>query len=79
MSKHKLKTAKCGPREAKFGTILLRLRMELEDERTLLLSNFYVPQSVYVNLPTKKGYKVIQQTVEGEYECMFLTRILCNN
>mmetsp|Transcript_11555 Transcript_11555/g.25337 ORF Transcript_11555/g.25337 Transcript_11555/m.25337 type:complete len:715 (+) Transcript_11555:140-2284(+) len=58
-------TAKLGPREAKFGTIKLRLRMELEDERSLLLSNFQLPQSVYVNVESKKDFEVIQETVEG--------------
>ena len=58
-------TATCGPREAKFGTVKLRLRMELEDERTLLISNFQLPQSVYVNVHAKKDYEVIKETVEG--------------
>lgn len=39
--------------------------MELEDERTLLLSNFNLPESVYVNVPNHKDYEVIHQTVEG--------------
>lgn len=58
-------TAKSTPREAKFGTIRIRLRLELEDERTRLLSNFTFPGSVYVNVHTKKDYEVIYQTVEG--------------
>ena len=61
-------TATCGPREAKFGTVKLRLRMELEDERTLLISNFQLPQSVYVNVHAKKDYEVIKETVEGEVD-----------
>ena len=58
-------TAVCSPRENKFGTISLRLRMEMEDERALLLSNFVLPQSVYVNVHNKKELEVIKQTVEG--------------
>jgi len=58
-------TAVCSPRENKFGTISLRLRIEMEDERALLLSNFALPQSVYVNVHSKKELEVIKQTVEG--------------
>ena len=58
-------TAKCNPREKKCGSITIRVRMELENERTLLLSNFRYPESVYVNSETKKDYKVMHQTVHG--------------
>ena len=57
-------TAKCGPREPR-GTITLRMRLEMEDERTRLLSNFVLPESIYVNVGTKKDFEVVQQTVEG--------------
>ena len=39
--------------------------MELEDERSLLLSNIQMPLTVYVNSKTKKDFEVIQETVEG--------------
>lgn len=55
-------------RESKYGTIKIRLRLELEDERTLLLSNFRLPQDVYVNVDNKKDYEVIKQTVEGNLD-----------
>lgn len=58
------KSAKCGPREPN-GTIKIRLRLELEDERTLLLSNFQLPLTVDINVDKKKDFKVIKQTVEG--------------
>jgi len=61
------KTAQC-VREPNFGTIKIRLRMELEDERTLLLSNFQLPQSVYVNVDSKKDYEVIRKTVNGNFD-----------
>ncbi|KAL7446886.1 hypothetical protein ACHAXM_011668 [Skeletonema potamos] len=61
-------TAKCNQRENKYGTITIRLRMDLEDERTLLLSNFRYPESVYVNIETKKDFKVMHQTVHGKVD-----------
>ena len=42
--------------------------MELEDERTRLLSNFQLPESVYVNVDNKKDYHVIKKTVEGKVD-----------
>jgi hypothetical protein len=58
-------SAKCNPRENKFGSITIRLRMELENERALLLSNFRFPESVYVNSETQKDFRVMHQTVHG--------------
>ena len=42
--------------------------MELEDERTRLLSNFQLPESVYVNVGSKKDFDVIKKTVEGNVD-----------
>jgi len=61
------RTAQCA-RKKNFGTIKIRLRLELEDERTLLLSNFKWPQSVYVNTDRQKDYEVIKKTVEGNFD-----------
>jgi hypothetical protein len=61
-------TAKSNPRDAKYGTITIRLRMELADERSLLLSNCNLPQSVYVNVHTTKEFRVLRQTVEGNLD-----------
>jgi len=61
-------TAKCNPRENKYGSITIRMRMELENERTLLLSNFRYPESVYVNSETKKDFRVMHQTVHGNVD-----------
>jgi len=64
------KTAKCEPRRgaAPLGSIKIRLRLELEDERTLLLSNFELPASVYVNVESKKDFNVIHKTVVGNVD-----------
>lgn len=50
------------------GSIKIRLRLELEDERTLLLSNFKLPVSVYVNVESKKDFNVIHKTVVGNVD-----------
>lgn len=61
-------TAKCNPRGEKCGSITLRLRLELESERKLLLSNLHYPDSVYVNSDNKKDFKVMHQTVHGNVD-----------
>jgi hypothetical protein len=63
-----LQDATFGQREAKFGTIKIRLRLELENERALLLSNFCVPLSVYVNQETEKDFQVLRKTIEGRVD-----------
>jgi hypothetical protein len=43
-------SAKCNRVDLKpQSTITIRIRMEIEDERTLLLSNLQYPSSVFVN------------------------------
>eukprot|EP00804_Cyclotella_cryptica_P003215 CCRYP_010465-RB/>CCRYP_010465-RB protein AED:0.11 eAED:0.11 QI:193/1/1/1/0.61/0.57/14/6319/1145 len=49
-------------------TITIRLRMELEDERTLLLSNLQYPSQVYVNVENKKDFHVLRQTIIGNQD-----------
>ncbi|KAL7496488.1 hypothetical protein ACHAWT_004732, partial [Skeletonema menzelii] len=61
-------SAKNTPRHAKYGTITIRLRLQLADERTLMLSNVKPPQSVYVNVQTRKEFHVLRQTVEGNLD-----------
>ncbi len=71
--------ASFGLREAKFGTIKIRLRLEMENERTLLLSNLCVPLSVYVNQDTKKDFEVLRQTVEGRVDSQQFSLVsMCN-
>eukprot|EP00574_Skeletonema_japonicum_P003819 CAMPEP_0201722664 /NCGR_PEP_ID=MMETSP0593-20130828/6957_1 /ASSEMBLY_ACC=CAM_ASM_000672 /TAXON_ID=267983 /ORGANISM="Skeletonema japonicum, Strain CCMP2506" /LENGTH=1102 /DNA_ID=CAMNT_0048213643 /DNA_START=201 /DNA_END=3509 /DNA_ORIENTATION=+ len=61
-------SAKCNPREEKYGSITIRLRLELENQRTLLLSNIQYPESVYVNSNNKKDSKVMHKTVHGNVD-----------
>ena len=60
--------ANFGPREAKFGTVKIRVRMEMENEHTLLMSNISLPFSLFVNEESKKEFDVIKQTVEGSID-----------
>lgn len=47
------------------GTVTLRLRMEIEDERQLLLSNLQLPPEFFVNVKSYKEYMMLKQTCEG--------------
>lgn len=49
-------------------TITIRLRMDLVDERTLLLSNFNWPSMVYVNVDNKKDFRVLNNTILGNVD-----------
>ena len=42
--------------------------MELQDERTLLLSNFNYPSPVYVNVDNKKEFRVLNKTIIGDVD-----------
>jgi NRPS condensation-like uncharacterized protein len=42
--------------------------MELEEERTLLISNFNYPSMVYVNVDNKKDFRVLNQTIIGNVD-----------
>lgn len=53
---------------SKHCTITIRLRMELEEERTLLISNFNYPSMVYVNVDNKKDFRVLNQTIIGNVD-----------
>ena len=68
LSHYNVKTAKCNQREAKYGSIKIRLRMELEDERTLLLSNLRPLSPAYVNVDSRKNFHVIRTTVNGNVD-----------
>ena len=54
-------------REAK-GTITLRLRLEFENQRDLVLSNVSFPTDMYINVKSKKDWKMIRQILYGRYD-----------
>jgi hypothetical protein len=59
-------TAKMSQRK-KYGSISLRLRLEIPDERKLLLSNLEPPPQMYVNVKTRKEFRVVRYTCSGKY------------
>ena len=52
----------------KKGTITLRLRLEIPDERKLLLSNMEPPPPMYVNTKTRRDFRVVRTTCAGKYD-----------
>ncbi|EJK45473.1 hypothetical protein THAOC_35911 [Thalassiosira oceanica] len=61
-------TAKCPPRDTNRGTVTIRLRLEIESERALFTSNLSIPDSVYVNVESKKDFEVVQKTINGSVD-----------
>ena len=59
-------TARMSDRKSK-GTITVRLRIEIADERKLLLSNLEPPPEMYVNVKKRKDYRVVHYTCTGKY------------
>ena len=51
----------------KHGTMTVRLRMEIDDDRALLLSNLEPPPEFYVNTKTRKDFRVVRFTCQGKH------------
>ena len=60
-------TAKMSKRK-EMGTITIRLRLEIEDERKMLLSNLEPPPNLYVNAKKRKDFRVVRYTCTGKYD-----------
>ena len=54
-------------REAK-GTITLRLRLEFGNQKDLVLSNLGLPTDTYINVKSKKDWKMMRQILYGRYD-----------
>ncbi|KAG7372677.1 C2 domain containing protein [Nitzschia inconspicua] len=50
------------------GTIRVRVRVEVDDERQYLLSSLRLPPSNYINSAKKKSMRVARYTAMGEYD-----------
>ena len=59
-------TARMAARDEK-GNITIRVRLEIEDERKLLLSAIEPPPAIYVNVKTRKEFRVVRYTCTGKY------------
>lgn len=60
-------TAQVSARKRK-GTITIRLRLEIDDERQLLLSSLEPPAPIYVNSKRRKDFRVVRYTCTGKYD-----------
>jgi len=60
-------TARLGGRKSQ-GKIMIRLRMEINDERKLTLATLHPPEPTYVNTKSRKDFHVIQQTCFGSID-----------
>jgi hypothetical protein len=60
-------TARMTNREGR-GFITARVRLEIDDDRKLLLSNLEPPPQMYVNVKNRKDFRVIRYTCTGKYD-----------
>lgn len=61
------KSSQMSSRKAK-GSITLRIRLEIDDERKLLLACLEPPPDIYVNVKTRKEFRVVRWTTAGKYD-----------
>lgn len=50
------------------GKLMIRLRMEIPDERKIAMAALYPPPPIYVNTKSKKDFEVIQKTCFGSVD-----------
>jgi len=60
-------SARMSQREGK-GSITLRLRIEIFDERKVLLANLEPPPNFYVNAKTRRDFRVLRYTCVGKFD-----------
>ena len=49
------------------GTVTIRLRMEVDDEKKLLTCCIEPPRTQYVNVKKRKEFRIIKYTCTGRY------------
>jgi hypothetical protein len=50
------------------GSVTIRLRLDIEDERKLLLATLEPPPVMYVNVKKRRDFRVVQYTCTGKYD-----------
>jgi hypothetical protein len=60
-------SARIGGREI-VGNITIRLRIEIPDERKIILTALTPPPPTYINVITRRDFKVIRETCMGKYD-----------
>ena len=50
------------------GKVTVRLRLEIPDERKLVLCALEPPENVYVNVKKRKDFRVLRQTCIDKYD-----------
>jgi hypothetical protein len=67
MKYHIYSTAMMSERKAR-GSITVRLRLDIQDERLLLLTSLEPPPRCYVNTKKRKDFRVVRYTCKGKHE-----------
>lgn len=62
---HLYKSAKVGSRKRR-GTLIIRLRIETDDERQSIIKNLSPPPSIYVNCRNISDFRVARKTIMGK-------------
>lgn len=60
-------TALLESKRRNFGTIKIRLRLEVEDPKAYLLASLKLPPPIYVNSSCSKDFECVHQTCYGEF------------
>ena len=60
-------SARLSPRKS-LGKIMIRLRMDVSDERKLAMAALYPPPPIYVNTKSRKDFDVIRKTCFGSVD-----------
>lgn len=50
-----------------YGTVTIRLRLEIDDQRQMMMACLEPPPTQYINVKKKKEFQVVQMTVVGKH------------